>query len=389
MTRIAYFDCPAGASGDMIMGAFLDAGLPMEHLREQLSLLDFHGYEVESELISKQGLAAVKFHVNYEHQHHHRTYADIRDMIDGSKLSGQVKETAKTVFRNLAVVEGKMHGRKMDEVHFHEVGAVDSIVDMVGAAIALEWFEISEITASPLPLGSGFVECAHGRIPLPAPATLELLKDVPTYGTELKTELVTPTGAVLLSTLAASFGPRPYMTIKVNGRGAGTRDLPDRPNILRLSIGEPEGGTVKESLYVAETNIDDMNPELLPFLMEKLMAAGALDVWLTPIQMKKGRPAVTLSVLSGLEDTNSLTELVLRESTTLGVRTYRVDRIRLPREESRLETPWGEITVKKVLRNGKFEIIPEFEACRAVAEQTNLPLREIYDAVKRLGDDKN
>jgi uncharacterized protein (TIGR00299 family) protein len=368
----------------MILAAFIDAGLPLEHLRERLGRLDLSGYEIAAPRMMKQGIAAQGFEVRWEHRHHHRTLADILAMIEGSGLGDGEKAKASAVFQKLAEAEGRVHGVEPDKVHFHEVGAVDSIVDMVGAAVAWEWFGIERAVVSPLPLGSGFVETAHGRLPLPAPATLALLEGAPTYGSGLEVELVTPTGAAVLTVLAGEFGPRPAMTIEKTGYGAGRRNLPDRPNVIRLTIGESAEPASVEKLVVGETNIDDMNPEIFPFVMDLLLSAGALDVWLTPVLMKKGRPGEILSFLSRPADVQNLTDIMLTQTTTLGVRTYEVNRNTLPREILSLETPWGEARVKAINRFGRKEIAPEFESCREIAQKTGRPIREIYEEIKKL-----
>lgn len=385
---IAYADCSAGVSGDMFLAACLDLGLPLDHLAQELAKVDLTGYDLETGTEIRQGLAGRRFKVSVHAQKHARHWSDIRALIHRSDVSEGVKGRALAVFERLAHVEARMHGISPEQVHFHEVGAVDSIVDVVGAAIAWEYFGLERLYASPLPVGTGWVESAHGRLPLPAPATLALLENVPVYGSGVEAELVTPTGAALLTTLAHRFGDWPAMTVLRVGHGAGSRELPDRPNILRLVLGRATVEAALERLVVAETNLDDMNPEILPYLMERLFRGGALDVWLTPIQMKKGRPAVQLSVLARPAEVDPLLDIILTESTTLGVRTYPVDRRALARETRTLRTPWGEIAVKSVRRGGKTELIPEFEACRRIAEQTRRPLKEIYAEVAALAADE-
>ena len=387
MTNLAYFECLSGASGDMILAAFLDAGLPLDHLRKELSRLDLAGYELETSRVMKQSLSASRFVVKFpDHgHHHHRTWADIRELIAQSGLMPTVKDKALAVFERLAAVEARMHGVEPDRVHFHEVGAVDSIIDIVGAAIAWEYFHLSRVTVSPLPLGSGWVDTAHGRLPLPAPATLALLKGVPTYDAGVEGELVTPTGAAILTTLGRDFGPRPSMTITSLGLGAGTMTLSDRPNVLRLAIGRSDDQEAAEDLVEAVTNIDDMNPEIIPYLVENLMKQGALDAWLTPIQMKKGRPAIQLSFLCRPDKLDDLVDLVLRESTSLGMRTHRVQRQALHRDTVKLLTQWGEVPLKKVNRGHRAELVPEYEVCREIAESSGQPLREIYEELRELG----
>lgn len=386
MTTIAYADCPAGAAGDMILAAFLDLGLPLEHLKNELAKLDLTGYELETRIETRQGLAGRCFKVIVTPQDRHRRFTDIQSLILGSGLSQAVKDKALAVFEALAKAEGRMHNLRPDLVHFHEVGAVDSIVDMVGAAVAWEYFGLERLYVSPLPLGSGWIKAAHGRLPLPAPATLALLENVPTYGADIKAELVTPTGAAVLTALAHGFGPWPSMTITKVGHGAGSRELPDRPNILRLVLGRAETETALDNLVVAQTNLDDMNPEILPYLMDRLLQAGALDVWLTPIHMKKGRPGVQLSLLARPGLVNTLVDIVLAESTTLGVRAYPVQRRALTRQSETIQTPsWGQVQVKAVQRGDKTELIPEYEACRSIAEKTGRPLQEVYAEIKALG----
>ncbi|MEW5723248.1 MAG: nickel pincer cofactor biosynthesis protein LarC [Thermodesulfobacteriota bacterium] len=384
MTAAAYFDCPAGAAGDMILAAFLDAGLPLEYLRENLARLDLSGYALESRTVLKQGLAARTFEARIEPQEQHRPYSEVRRLIRDSGLDEAVKDLALAVFEKLALVEARVHGVDPEEVHFHELGAVDSILDVAGAALAWTYFRIEEATASPLPLGSGFIDTAHGRLPLPAPATLALLENTPTYGAGIEAELVTPTGAALLTTLATRFGPRPAMVIGQTGIGAGRRDLPDRPNILRLTLGRVEDRPALERLMIGETNIDDMNPEIFPFVLDRLLAAGALDVWLTSIHMKKGRPGAMLSFLCRPGDAEALAGTVLRETTTLGVRTYEAWRRALPRQVRMVQTPWGEAAVKDAERGGGTETIPEYESCRRIAIETGRPLKEIYEEIVAL-----
>ena len=389
MTHIGYLDCPSGAGGDMILAACLDAGLPLDHLRSELARLHLDGYELNTRTEIKNGLAARRLLVRIEAQSHHRHWTDIRAMIDRSDLSGPVKEKSIAIFERLAQAEGRLHGVAPEDVHFHEVGAVDSVIDIVGAAIAWEYFNLSRLHVSPLPLGAGFTQSAHGNLPLPAPATLALLENVPVYGSGLTAELVTPTAAAILTTLASEFGPWPAMTITAIGFGTGSRNLPDRANILRLAIGRHQDvlQAEMEHLIVAETNIDDMNPEILPYVMERLLQSGALDVWLTPIQMKKGRPAFQLSILARPGEIHPLTDLVLKESTTLGVRYHPVTRRALPRRPASIQTPNGQIEVKKIMRGGRSEWIPEFEACRKIAVETGRPLKDVYDDARRRAED--
>jgi pyridinium-3,5-bisthiocarboxylic acid mononucleotide nickel chelatase len=394
--KIAYFDCFAGASGDMIVGALIDAGVDFEFLKKELKKLRLSGYRLRASKTSKSGLAAVKFDVELtedhdsDHNHgrghgrHHRNLEDIVNIIDGSGLSRSVKEKSKAVFGRLAVAEAKVHGCAVDEIHFHEVGAVDAIIDIVGAVIGLDALKAGEIRASRLHLGSGFVDCAHGRLPVPPPAVVELLKGVPAYSTDVKGELVTPTGAAILSTLAAGFGAFPDMRIEKTGYGAGFKDL-SMPNVLRLVIGESEPLADQDRIRMIETNIDDMNPQFYEYIMEKLFAAGARDVFLTPIIMKKSRPGLVLSVLATEDRIEALIGILLRETTTLGVRIsdFR-KRMILGREIVPLKTAWGEVRVKiRSVTETERTVAPEYEDCKRIAREQGLPIQTVFDAIKR------
>jgi hypothetical protein len=383
---LIYFDCPSGAAGDMILAALIDAGLPIEHMEAELARLDLTGYRLKTFTERKHALSASRFVVEYEPQHHHRRFSDIRAMIEKSGLNPETQEAAIRIFRRLAEAEARVHGVDMETVHFHEVGAVDSIVDVVGAAAAWVYFGRPKVYASPLPLGSGFIQTAHGRLPLPAPATLALLEGVPTYGAGVEAELVTPTGAAVLSTLADSFGPRPPMIPGRTGYGAGGRNLEDRPNVLRATLGTSTSAVPDGHLVVAQTNIDDMNPEIAPYIMEKLLEAGARDVWTQPVQMKKGRTGLMLSFLADSKRAADLADLVLAESTTLGVRWFPVQRRTLPRESVTLDTPFGPAEFKKTTRDGRRELTPEFETCRRIANQTSQPLQHVYRRLSALGE---
>lgn len=382
---IAYLDCFSGVSGDMLLGALLDAGLSFEDLRADLARLPLGGYDLRAERVVKRGIAGTQFSVEVGHEHAHRGLREILDLIADSGLPEQVTQPARQVFARLAEAEAKVHQRPVEEVHFHEVGAVDAIVDVVGACCALHRLRVTELHASPLPLGGGWVKAAHGRLPVPAPATAELVRGVPSYGGPVEAELVTPTGAALVTTLARSFGPMPAMTVRAVGWGAGRRELP-HPNLLRLFLGEPAGLEARprqQTLALLEANVDDMNPELLGHLMDRLFAAGALDVFYTPILMKKSRPATLISVLAEPAQAAGLTELVFRESTTLGVRRSEVARVCLERESREVETPYGRVRVKVGLL-GKEAITasPEYEDCRRLAEASGAPLKAVYDAAR-------
>ena len=378
--KIAYLDCFAGASGDMFLGALLDAGLALDGLRTALSTLPLQGYTLRVEKEERNHLFGTRFIVEVEKDRQPaRSFADIKAIIDAAGLSRWVKETSTRIFEDLALEEGKIHDRPPEKIHFHEVGALDSIVDIVGAVFGMESLGIASLHASPLPLGSGFVETQHGRIPLPAPATIALLKGIPVYDSGVSAELVTPTGAALLKGLACSFGAMPPMVVEQVGYGVGSRELPDRPNLLRILVGRDTEEPQTETVVVMEANVDDTNPEWLGFLMERLFSAGALDVLFCPVQMKKGRPAVLIQVIGKPHQKDRLMEILFQESTTLGVRYQMMQRKILAREEAEIDSPWGKMKVKKISRpDGLFQLLPEYDSCRKIALEKGLPIKDVY-----------
>ena len=378
--KIAYLDCFAGASGDMFLGALLDAGLALDGLRTALSTLPLQGYTLRVEKEERNHLFGTRFIVEVEkNRQPARSFADIKAIIDAAGLSRWVKETSTRIFEDLALEEGKIHDRPPEKIHFHEVGALDSIVDIVGAVFGMESLGIASLHASPLPLGSGFVETQHGRIPLPAPATIALLKGIPVYDSGVRAELVTPTGAALLKGLACSFGAMPPMVVEQVGYGVGSRELPDRPNLLRILVGRDTEEHRTETVAVMEANVDDTNPEWLGFLMERLFSAGALDVLFCPVQMKKGRPAVLIQVIGKPHQKDRLMEILFQESTTLGVRYQMMQRKILAREEAEIDSPWGKMKVKKISRpDGLFQLLPEYDSCRKIALEKGLPIKDVY-----------
>ena len=380
--KIAYFDCIAGASGDMLLGALVDAGLPLETLREKLAALNLGDeFELTAHKVSKNGFGATKVDVVVHEHHHGRHLAEIESLIRKSSLPEHIQEQTVGMFRRLAEVEAGIHGQPVEEVHLHEVGGVDTIVDVSGVLLGLDALGVEQVYASPLPLGRGFVKGAHEQIPLPAPATVALLQGVPVLGSEIEMELVTPTGALLLTTLCVGFGPIPAMTLTGQGYGAGGRDLPI-PNVLRLLLGEQTNGQAGvEALVLLETNIDDNSAEINGYVMEKLFAAGALDVFFTPIQMKKNRPATLLSVLCRPAEVETLETILFRETSTLGVRRQSVERRCLERTSETVETPYGLVRVKvATLPDGTTKCAPEYEDCKRAAEAHNVPLRMVYEA---------
>jgi len=381
---LAYFDCFSGISGDMTLGALVDAGLPIEVLRSELAKLNLPGYTLSSEKVRRSGLSATKVHVLLdEKEQPARHLSDIEKIINGSSLSPAVKQKSLNIFQRLAEVEAKVHGTTPEKVHFHEVGAVDAIVDIVGSVIGLEHLGITEINGSPVNVGSGTVHTAHGKLPVPAPATVELLKNIPLYSSSITIELTTPTGAAIISTLAASFGPLPQMVISRIAYGAGNKDLPGQPNVLRLMIGEPVSAYEEDTSIIIESNIDDMNPQLYDPLITTLMARGAQDVYLTPIIMKKGRPAILLSVLTDRGNSDTLLEVIFRETTSIGVRIHEVRRKKLSREVRTVETSYGKIRMKISRRGDEImTVTPEYEDCKKLAEEKQVPLKTVMDEAK-------
>jgi len=378
--KTAYLDCFSGVSGDMFLGSLLDAGLPFHELRERLLTLPINGYQIEIKREARNQIFGTRFLVSLDKDRDdHRGLKAIREVITRGDLSETVKEKSIEIFESLAKVEGEIHNLPPEEVHFHEVGAVDSIIDIVGTVYALEHLHIGSLCVSALPLGSGFVMTAHGKIPVPAPATIALLKGIPVFEAGIPYEMVTPTGAALVKGLAASFGSMPPMVVREIGYGIGTRDLPDRPNLLRLFIGEEQSGKTVDTVVVLETNVDDISPEWLGYLMDRLFDAGALDVVFFPVQMKKNRPGVQIQVIGRPDKKDLLMEIMVRESASLGIRFRYSQRRVLPRSFSEVESPWGKIKVKKVmLEKGPSILVPEYDVCKEIASKNNIPLREVY-----------
>ncbi|MBM4465372.1 MAG: nickel pincer cofactor biosynthesis protein LarC [Chloroflexi bacterium] len=383
--KLAYLDCPSGISGNMVLGAMLDAGLELDTLKEALAGLKISGYEIEARKVRRKELAGTLVDVRTSEGQVKRHLDDILEIIGESALPEDAKERAGAIFTRLAEAEARVHGVSVEEIHFHEVGGLDAIVDVVGSVIGLKLLGIEEVYSSPLHLGRGFVECAHGFLPVPAPATLELVKGVPVYGWDVEAELVTPTGAAIISALA-KFDPPPPMRVERIGYGAGHRDLPI-PNLLRLVVATPYH-TAREfeedTVILLETNIDDMNPEFYEYVMDKLFRQGALDVFLTPIQMKRNRPAITLSIIVGQKDVDEVLEVIFEETTTLGLRMQEIQRKKLTREIIVIDTRYGPIAVKVAkLGNVVKNISPEYEECRRIAETYRIPLKEVYEEAKK------
>jgi uncharacterized protein (TIGR00299 family) protein len=384
--RVLYFDCFSGVSGDMVLGAALDLGLPLGELRRALGSLALEDCDVAFDRVTRGGIAAGKFRVVTREAHHadhldhhaHRTLADIVRLIERSALSETARSRAATLFRRLAEVEAGVHQISVDAVHLHEVGALDSIVDIVGAVFALEWLAPGRVVASPLNVGRGTVRTAHGVLPVPAPATARLLERAPIYASGPEMELVTPTGALLVTAYADEYGPMPAMRLERIGYGAGDRDPAGHANVLRLLVGESDVQATVERVVVLECEIDDMNPQIFGVLMDELLAAGALDVFYGPIQMKKNRPGTLVTVIARPGDRDLLSAILFRETTTIGLRYQEMSRERLTRESVAVETPLGPIPFKVARRHGVVvNVAPEFDECARLAASHRMPVKDV------------
>ncbi len=405
--RIAYLDCFSGISGDMFLGALVDAGVSPKLLEDAVTALSI-GARLEISRVLRGGISATKVDVyasgekdlprevfwgqhghdhahNHSHGHDHsRGLMGIRAIIEKAAISSTAKATAFRIFETLGEVEAEIHNTSIDQVHFHEVGAVDAMVDIVCAAVGAEALAVGGWVCSPLNVGGGTVKCAHGTLPAPAPATLKLLREAPVYSSGPQVELVTPTGAAIVKTLCSRFAPFPAMKIEKTGYGAGTRDFPEHPNLLRLTIGEAadevntSASTPSDRIAVLEANLDDLSPQVLAYAMERLLAEGALDVFSVPVQMKKSRPGALLTVLAKVEDADRLTRTIFAETTTLGVRRREEQRQTLSRRWETVDTTWGPVRIKIANMNGTVSnYAPEYEDCRALAEAQHVPLRAV------------
>ena len=387
--KTAYFDCFSGISGDMILGALIDAGLNLDELKDELKKLKIAGFEINTEKVTRNSISGIKFSVEIQEGHVHRHLNDIIKILKNSSLDEDVKRTSEDIFQRLAEIEAKIHNTTVDKIHFHEVGALDSIVDIIGSVIGVKKLGIERIYSSRIHLGTGFANTQHGKIPVPVPATSELLKDIPVYSTGIESELVTPTGAVIISTLSSGFGEMPYMKIENIGYGAGSKVL-KIPNLLRVFVGEIlEENYEKDEVILVETNIDDMNPEFFDYVTEKLFAEGALDVYKTPIFMKKNRPAILLSVIIPEEKLNRAVSIIFSETTTLGVRIQRINRQKLTREIVPVETKYGLIEIKVSKFGTEIKnLSPEYENCKHIAEKLGVSLKEVFEEAKAAAREK-
>jgi uncharacterized protein (TIGR00299 family) protein len=384
--RIAYFDCFSGASGDMLLGALVDAGLEPGRLEAELRRVPLPDWSLTAEKTKKKGIAATQVRVRSGEHHPHRGLAEILRLIDLGRQAGLAPSAAgraAEIFRRLGEAEAKIHNVPVESIHFHEVGAVDAIVDIVGAAVGFDLLGIEEFHSSALNVGGGRVEAAHGVMPVPAPATAELLKGAPSYSTGIERELLTPTGAAILTTIVRRFGPLPRMKVEAIGYGAGSADLPGQANVLRMFVGESASSPLAwdETISVIEANVDDLNPQVYAYFAERALQAGALDVSTAALQMKKGRPGQLITVLAPPERAEALVELLFRETTTIGVRSYDARRRVLERQIVNVETPYGTLPVKVSRLNGRvLNAAPEFEECRRIALERGAPLKQVLAA---------
>lgn len=421
--KVLYYDCFCGISGDMNLGALLDLGVDEDYLRRELSKLNLDAeYELQVKKDNKNGISGTRVdvvlknamhvhkhdheHVHEHHHHHHheligmeadnghthhahRTFKDIENIIVNSALSDRVKKLSLDIFMKVAEAEAKVHGKPLYEVHFHEVGAVDSIVDIVGAAVCLDYLNVDEIMASSVQVGGGFVKCAHGIIPIPAPATVEILKDIPMKSGLVSFETTTPTGAAILAANVGVFTDQMDFSVEKIGYGIGHREL-EIPNVLRIYLGYKDRNNTEEDQYILETNIDDMNPEFYEYIEEKLFAQGALDVFKTAISMKKGRLATKLSMLVNDEVEKNVLDIIFRETTSLGVRKYKVEKIMLQRKFVKISTSYGDVTVKNAYYQGeKVKYKPEYEDCKRIANEKNIPIEKVYREVYKIIEDNS
>ena len=369
----------------MVLGALIHLGVPKDYLEENIQKLPLKAFHLDVSTAERMHIHGRQVAVVVQKKDPVcRDYKGIRGLIEQSALSEKVKKHSLNAFKRLAEVEAQIHNRSEDDVHFHELGGIDTIVDIVGAALGMEWLQVERAVASEIPLGKGFVSCAHGRLPVPAPATVALLEGVPVYGADVPYELVTPTGAAIVTTYAERFGPLPRMKMQQIGYGAGTRHLEAMPNMLRIIVGETEPVWERDSVSVIETNIDDMNPEIFGFVMERLFEDGALDVIWIPIFMKKSRPGTMIQVICNDRDKDKMVHRLLSETTAIGVRYYRTDRMKLPRKFKTVSTTLGKVQVKEVEGpSGTLSVVPEYEVCKKIALEKQLPLKVVYETIIR------
>ncbi|MFS4465479.1 nickel pincer cofactor biosynthesis protein LarC [Staphylococcus haemolyticus] len=381
MSNALYLDCHAGIAGDMLLSALVDLGADPKIIESELKQLPIDDFALHFKKKVKQGINAMTLNIDFHEHHHHRKASDIFKLIDDSQLFERVKQRSKAIFNTIAHAEAKIHGMTIEDVHFHEVGAMDSIIDIIGGCIALEQLGIDTLYCSPIPTGNGKINIAHGIYPIPAPATAEILKNIPLAEFDVQSELTTPTGAAFAKSLVAQFGPFPSATMQEIGYGAGNKDF-DFPNVLRVIQFQDNQQSSHDKVQVIECQIDDMTPEMLGHFMDKSLNHGALDVYYTPITMKKNRPAIQLTVLCKVNDKETMENLVLTHTSSLGVRSYTVNRHILTRAFRDVDTPYGQIKVKFALKNGQIlKMKPEFEDIKSISEHKNIPLQQVYNTV--------
>lgn len=384
---IAYFDIFSGISGDMILGAFIDIGVPVDWLKKELSNV-LTGFSLKSEFVYKNNLKATNLVIDISTKENFpRKYKDIKELIDSSKLSTKVKKNSLTAFKKIAKAESYIHGKKIDDIHFHEIGSMDSIIDIVGSFLCVQYLKIKKVYASDIPLGSGFIDCAHGIIPVPVPAVLSILKKTPIKPSSFKTEVVTPTGAAIISTLTSDFTGMPKMVIKKTGYGSGKKDTGSKiPNLLRIILGKSKdkkkSPIKKENIYVVKTNIDDTTPEVAGFLMQTLFDSKALDAWFIPVQMKKNRPGFLIEVICRKTDLNKIIKIILSQTSSIGVRYYECERSFLKRKKAFVKTSFGKLQLKKITNIDKsVKFVPEYEVAKKVAKKNNKSLIYVYNKI--------
>jgi uncharacterized protein (TIGR00299 family) protein len=381
--RIAYLDCSSGISGDMTVAALIDVGVDFQAIRAGVESLGLAGVRLSTETVMRCGFRGTYLRIEHPEQHAHRHYQEICRIIDGaSALTPRQKELARRIFAAIGEAEARVHGTTLDKIHFHEVGAIDSIVDIVASAIGFDLLGADEIVASPAPTGRGKVKIAHGVCAVPTPGTAELLKGIPLIDVPVEAELTTPTGAAILKTMASRFGPLPALTLEAVGYGAGTKDFPGRANLLRLLVGTTTDDAASDRVWLLETNLDDVSGEVIGYTKQKLLAAGALDVFSAAIQMKKDRPGTLLSVICHWQDRERLEGLLFAETATFGIRRHLVERTKRTRRACEIETPWGPVQGKLGEINHQVVFTPEFEACSRLAARFNVPLRQVYQAAE-------
>ncbi len=385
--KILYFDCMSGISGDMTLGAFIDAGLPREKLLSLPEKLHLPQVVISIDKVRKNDIAATQVLVDFPPEQPHRHLQDIHKILNAAELSDTSKQIAKRIFQKLAVAEARVHDTSIEKVHFHEVGALDAVIDIAGTALAFDFFDIEKAWVRSIPVGGGTIKCAHGLLPVPAPATAILLENFSVKYGSVGKELVTPTGAAILATLVTPCEVVPEFKIIKSGFGAGTGDFKDMPNVLRIFRGEASGEVNRDSVWQVECNIDDMNPEIVPYIIEKLIAAGALDAWATPVLMKKGRPGFVLAALAPVEVHDAVCEIIFQETTTIGLREILVRREKLQRENIEIDTEFGPVLFKKIQRpQTGTQLVPEFETCKKVARAHGLPLRIVYERLQKMAN---